>query len=281
MLYRSNHPLKIYLSSKLLIFSLIFIAVVLGACTEKENADAPKAHEKIVMPIRKPITSPPVPLNIKNTDGDTPEMQDTMQTALKTQDEPEGLIRETYTSDDASMQGSPDVPSRTIGAQGLYKVRKGDRLADIAERADVYDNPLKWTSLFRLNLEKFEGMKITRDFQNRELPQGLHLKFVTASEAKANIKKLGKRIYAVNVLSAETSKKITPCAITLIRNGYNAYICTAMIHDKEWMRLRAGFFKTRKEAAEAGKQIATLLDETKVWVVKISQAEINGYCGDE
>jgi len=258
MFSRSNHPLKRHLPLLLFVsFPLVF-ALVLGACGKTEQTDMTETSET-VMAIRKPISTPPEPLTREKAEAKKQEIQEPSRSEDK----------------------KPDRPSGAIGEQGLYKVRKGDSLANVAERADVYDNPLKWTSLFRLNLEKFEGMKITRDFQNRELPQGLHLKFVTASEAKANIKKLGKRIYAVNVLSAETSKKITPCAITLIKNGYNAYICTAVIHDKEWMRLRAGFFKSRKEAAEAGKQIATLLDETKVWVVKISQAEINSYCGDE
>jgi len=257
MFSRSNHPLKKHLPFPLFVsFPLVF-ALVLGACGKTEQTDMTETSETVVV-IRKPIPTSPVPLTSEKAETKKQEIQEPSRSEYK----------------------KPDMPSGSIGGQGLYRVRKGDSLASIAERSDVYDNPLKWTSLFRLNLEKFEGMKKAPDFENHELPEGLHLKFVTTSQAQENIKKLGKRIYAVNVLSKGTTKKITPCAITLIRNGYNAYICPAIINDKEWIRLRAGFFKNRTEATEVGNQITSLLDGTSVWVVKISQTEINDYCGD-
>ena len=222
----------------------MLITFVLRACGQTEQTDVTEPSET-VMAIRKPIPAPPAPLTGKKSE--------------------------------APGENSLDKPPEPIGEQGIYRVRKSESLARISERAEVYGNPLKWTSLFRLNLEKFEGMKITPDFQDQELPEGLHLKFVTASQVQEGIKKLGKRVYVVNVLSEDTTRKITPHAITLIKNGYKAYICTAIIKDKEWIRLRAGFFRNRTEANEAGNQIASLLDGTSVWVVRISQTEIKDY----
>ena len=128
-------------------------------------------------------------------------------------------------------------------------------------------------------MDKFEGAKPVRNVQDQELPEGLDLKFVTASEAADNRAKFGDTIYAVNVLSAETSAEIVPRAITLLKNGYNAYICAATVKGKEWMRLRAGFFKSRSEAVQAGKQISSVLKGADMWVVKISDIEIRDYCG--
>ena len=102
---------------------------------------------------------------------------------------------------------------------------------------------------------------------------------MTASEAADNRAKFGNTIYAVNVLSAETSAEIVPRTITLLKNGHNAYICTATVKGKEWMRLRAGFFKSRSEAVQAGKQISSALEGADMWVVKISNIEIRDYCG--
>ena len=244
MVIKSHHPLKKHLPPLLFFCFPMVIAFVLGACGQTEQTDVTETSET-VMAIRKPMPTPPAPLTEKKAE--------------------------------APGENLTDKPPESIGEQGVYRVRKGDSLARIAERTDVYDNPLKWTSLLRLNLEKLEGMKVTPDFQYQELPEGLYLKFVTATQVQENIKKLGKRVYVVNVLSEDTTKKITPHAITLIKNGYKAYICTAIINDKEWIRLRAGFFKNRKEATEAGNQIASLLDGTSVWVVRISQTEIKDY----
>ena len=158
-------------------------------------------------------------------------------------------------------------------------MQKGDSLMKVAGLEEVYADPIKWTSLFRMNLDKLDGIEVTSDLHNRELSTGLDLKFVTESEAEENRKKLGLTVYSVNVLSAETSQKIVPRAITLMKNGYNAYICTATVKGKKWLRLRAGFFKGYTEAVEAGEHIKTIVDETNVWVARVKKSELEQFGG--
>lgn len=257
----------------------VVVSTVIGACGKTEETDTTGSGETAMI-IRKPMPTPPAPLISKKAEAKKEGKQKPPRSQNGKPGKEKGLTQRISTPTDAPGQQTPDMQSGSFAGQGLYRVRKGDSLASIAERADVYNNPLKWTSLFRLNLDQFEGMKITPDFENRELPEGLELKFVTASEAQKNRETFGKRVYVVNVLSEDNTKKITPHAITLIRNGYKAYICTATVHNKEWIRLRAGFFRNRKEATEVGNRIASLLDDISVWVTKISQTEINNYCGD-
>ncbi len=40
---------------------------------------------------------------------------------------------------------------------GLYQVKKGDTLWDIAKRKDIYDNPLMWKRIYELNKEKISN----------------------------------------------------------------------------------------------------------------------------
>ena len=302
MHYRCEHPLKNPLTY-ILFFSCftILTCLVFGSCTKEDQTEIQKPG-KIVRSIKKAVPLPSVPLNEEKTEGQkdikpgaepfspegVPEEQgetagETQEIKPPHQEDQSGTMEDTAAAtqvpDDIPVKEQPETQQEQIDREGFYRVRNGDSLSKIAERDDVYDNPLKWTSLFRLNMDKFEGAKPVCDFQNQELPEGLDLKFVTASEAADNRARFGNTIYAVNVLSAETSAKIVPRAITLVKNGYNAYICTATVKGKEWMRLRVGFFKNRSDAVEAGKQISSVLEDAGMWVVKISKTEIRDYCG--
>jgi len=302
MHYRCEHPSKNPLTY-ILLFSCFTILtfLVFGSCTNEDQTEIQKPG-KIVRSIKKAVPPPSVPLNEEKAEGQkdikpgaepfspegVPEEQGetagvTQELKTPHQEDQSETMQDTTAAaqapDDIPVKEQPETQQEQIDREGFYRVQKGDSLSKIAERDDVYDNPLKWTSLFRLNMDKFEGAKPVHDFQNQELPEGLDLKFVTASEAADNRTKFGNTIYAVNVLSAETSAEIVPRTITLLKNGYNAYICTATVKGKEWMRLRAGFFKSRSEAVQAGKQISSVLEGAEMWVVKISNIEIQDYCG--
>ena len=77
---------------------------------------------------------------------------------------------------------------------GYYRIRKGDTLYKVAGREGVYGNAMKWPSLFRLNMGGLRGMAISDDYEHKELPAGLGLRFVTAKEASENLAKLGKKV---------------------------------------------------------------------------------------
>ena len=299
---RCEHPSKNPLTY-ILLFSCFTIlnCLVFGSCTKEDQTEIQKPA-KIVRSIKKAVPPSSVPLNVEKNEGKNngklgaepfspeglPEEQGetagtTQDIETSNQEDQSETMQDTTGAaqgqDDMQVKEQPETRENKIVPEGFYRVQKGDSLSKISERNDVYDNPLKWTSLFRLNIDKFKGAETVRDFQNQELPEGLDLKFVTASEAADNRAKFGNNIYAVNVLSAETSAKIVPRAITLIKNGYTAYICTATVKDKEWMRLRAGFFNSRSEAVAAGKQISSVLEGADMWIVKISNIEIRDYCG--
>jgi len=257
----------------------------------------------IVMPIKRTISSKPStpPQNeeipekkgeqqsptfiskIDRTESETETMQIPPEAFTPSQEEQtetqQGTVNNAQAPDKQIEKEQIEIPQDTSEKENLYTVLKGDSLSKISEKNEVYGNPLLWTSLFRLNLDVFKEMELTRDFHIKELPEGLVLKFATPSEAAEVLRGFGKRIYSVNVISAETSKRITPVAAKLLAKEFNAYICTGIVDNKEWMRLRVGFFKSRSEATEVAKQIASLLDGTKVWVVKISKSEAHDYCG--
>jgi hypothetical protein len=162
---------------------------------------------------------------------------------------------------------------------GYYRIRKGDSLFKVAGRKDVYDNPMKWPSLFRLNMGGLSGMGLSDDFEHKELPVGLGLRFVTSDEAAENLAKLGKKVWVVNVLSSQTSKKIVPAAIKLMKNGYRVYISSAVVKGKEWLRLRVGFFDDRSKASAAGKKIISLLEADGAWIARLEEKELKEFGG--
>jgi len=163
--------------------------------------------------------------------------------------------------------------------EGIYRVRKGDSLFKIAGREEVYGNPFKWPSLFRLNMGELNEMAVSDDLEHRELPAGLGLRFVTPEEASDSRVKLGKRVWVVNALSSQTSKKIVPAAVKLMRNGYRVYISSAVVKGKKWMRLRVGFFGKREEASSEGKKIRSLLEADDAWIDRIGKQEIREFGG--
>ena len=164
--------------------------------------------------------------------------------------------------------------------EGYYITKKGDSLSIIAENSEVYGDPLKWSSLFRLNMEMFDESEIGKDFQDKELSEGLELKFVTSREAEENLKKLGRKRYAIHVLSIQNPATIPPYVSKLIRNGFHTYITEAEVNGKEWTRLRVGFFEDYEEAKRNAEMIEPLLSKTiTLTVVKISEEELDRFGG--
>ncbi|MBW2114720.1 MAG: SPOR domain-containing protein [Deltaproteobacteria bacterium] len=173
----------------------------------------------------------------------------------------------------------PEKKKQAKAIDGYYRTRKGDSLFKVAGRRDVYGNSMKWPSLFRLNMGGLSGMGLSDDFEHKELPVGLGLRFVTSDEAAKNLAKLGRKVWVVNVLSSRTSKKIVPAALKLMKNGYRVYISSAVVKGQEWMRLRVGFFGDRPKATAAGKKIMSVLEADDAWVAKLGELELKGFGG--
>lgn len=164
--------------------------------------------------------------------------------------------------------------------EGHYRIKKGDTLFKIAGRKDVYGDPLKWPSLYRLNLDKLGQLKLTENFQHQALSGGVDLKFVTIRQAAQNLTQLGSQRWAVNVLSAQNSETIIKPALTLMKKGYHVYITKAKVQGRDWLRFRVGFFRDDREAATEGKKILSLLSSNKrFWVVKVPNGELKRFGG--
>jgi septal ring-binding cell division protein DamX len=82
----------------------------------------------------------------------------------------------------------------------------------------------------------------------------------------------------VNVLSTTSKKgKIVKDAVKLIKNGYPAYITSARVKGKEWVRLRVGFYKNRNDALKAGKKMQAMLNLDDSWAANIKKAELDEF----
>jgi hypothetical protein len=149
-----------------------------------------------------------------------------------------------------------------------------DRLGGM-KVAEAFD--LKWSSLFRLNTDRSNGVNVLENFEAEELPEGLNLKFVTEKDAKENLAKVALKIWVVSVISSQNMKNLVPPAITLMKNGYRVYISEARVKGQDWMRLRVGFFATHQEATEEGGKIMSMLGEDETWVTRIAQSELENY----
>jgi hypothetical protein len=179
------------------------------------------------------------------------------------------------------MEEAPvTVKMVTATETGYYTVRENESLYDIADRKDVYDNPMKWPSLYRLNMNILEDMEVTENFEYQELVEGLELKIVTPEEASEKLMKLGEKIWVVHVRSTLEIENIIPIAVRLMNKGYHVYLTKATVKGKEWTRLRVGFYRDKPEAAKAREKIVSFMDSTRdSWVTKIPKSEFEKFGG--
>lgn len=241
-----------------------------GGCTQEESPPSPAKKQKIVVPIKKSVLEK----------AETP----LQSTGEKIKEETkEATHAKTATVEEKAIQPSAtkakEKEAVTEEVSGYYIVKKGDTLSTIAGRGDVYGNPLKWPILYRLNMNKLDTLQVGEGFLEREIPEGVRLKIITPDEARENFKRNAHNIWSVNVLSATTIKEIFSSTIRLIRSGYPAYITSATVKGKDWMRLRVGFFKNKTEANLERKKINALLNLDNSWIVKTGKEleEFGGY----
>jgi hypothetical protein len=162
---------------------------------------------------------------------------------------------------------------------GYYYIKKGDSLALIAGRKDVYGDPLKWPILCRFNMDTLGKMAVWDDFEDRPLLEGMRLKIITPEEKKENLKKRANKVWIVNVISTPNKKEIIPATMKLMEEGYLAYITRAKVKGKDYMRLRVGFFGKKAEADAAGEKIKALLNLGDPWKTKAGKEEFKEFAG--
>ncbi|MFC1884587.1 SPOR domain-containing protein [Thermodesulfobacteriota bacterium] len=165
--------------------------------------------------------------------------------------------------------------------ENIYKIVSGETLFDIAGKKEIYNDPLKWPSLYKHNMHELAkaGVIISDDLPHKALPGGLSLKFITAQEAKENAVKFLGKTFVVNVLSTRNEKTIVQPTVTLINRGFNAYVTSAVVKDKKWLRLRTGFYKDRQNALADSKKIMEQLHLDGAWVTKVEKDEFEKVVG--
>ncbi len=159
---------------------------------------------------------------------------------------------------------------------GAYEVEEGETLASIAAREEVYGDPLKWPLLFQVNRERLRGVPMDAGLPHRPLPSGLRLCLSPPGDEDTGERAPGGD-WVVNVISSPSLDPIEGPAVKLLENGYPVYISRATVEGKEWMRLRVGFFNSREQAADAGKELQDLLGLEDSWPVRMGASEKEEY----
>ena len=163
--------------------------------------------------------------------------------------------------------------------EGTYIVRQAETLTRIAGRKDVYGDPLKWPILYFSNRNTLSAIGVEADLITKTLPSGTRLKVITPKQVQENMKAMPSEVWAINVLSVMKDDDILPGALTLLKNKYPVYITLVNVKGADWLRLRVGFFQTRKAANEEGKKIIEMLNIRDSWTTKVGEQELTEYGG--
>jgi hypothetical protein len=122
-------------------------------------------------------------------------------------------------------------------------------------------------------------LQLGEGLPDREVPEGLRLRILSPNELRENLKRMAHNVWAVSVLSGTTDGEIIPPAIRLIENGYPIYITRVKVKEKDWMRLRVGFFKDRTDAEKERKKIMSMLNLHASWITKVAKQELEEFGG--
>jgi hypothetical protein len=256
---------KMRVSAQVLLCCLTAFLFFYG-CSDEEELPPPRETQKVTKSVPKAETVKANPA-----------------TAAEGEKPPAGKKAEETTIIEGETGKAHELPKEQKEPEGVeggyYIVKKGDTLAAIAARRDVYQDYLKWPILLRFNLDQLSHLPVDADFQDKELPAGMKIKIVPPQRVKTSSKKGGAKIWVVNVLSSKTKDKIVPPAVTLIEKGYPMYIVQADVKGEDWMRLRMGFFDKRAEADELGKKIKDLMNFKDSWTARVDNKEYEEFGG--
>ncbi len=251
--------------------------LILGTgCSKEEDQPPPVERPKVVMPIIKP----PTKAIRKPINDERPESQSLVkQTSVvmnRVDQGPEAKQTEEPKPQETVTQ---ENKVETVDEPGTYIVKKGESLASISGRIDVYGNSLDWPILFRQNLDKFDNEEIEDSLPDKIIREDERLKIGTPEEMRENLTKRADKFWVINIVSARDGKEVVSPALKLIKGGYLVYITGANVNGKPYQRLRVGFFKDREEAEAAGKEIMSLLNVPKFWFTKITTSEHEEFAG--
>lgn len=258
--------------SMMRIFMVLLLA--LASCSEEQQQPPQAPPPKVVQPIK------PSPADIEKPTTTLAEVKKPQTEGKASEDKPAAPLEKPIASPKPEAEEKKTAPDkRDEEERGTYLVKAGDTLSSIAAQKEVFRDPLKWPILLRLNKDKLGEWAAGEDLPDRELPKGTRLKVMTATEARAGLKKSTGSPWVVNVLSTTSKAELVPPAVVLVKQGYPVYIVPATVKGKDYMRLRVGFFKNRSEADEVGKNIKELLNFRDSWSTKADPEEYEEVAG--
>lgn len=228
---------------------------------------APTKNDQTVKESPEPVKTEPVEKKEENLKPDIEKSESkTIQTEKSTSREAVAPVKQ---------EGAPEDKTPA----NMYTVKSGETLASISGRNEVFGDPIMWPILYRLNYDQLKYLSGSNNLPSQELPQGMKLTIITEQEKKRNLEQRKNQYWVVNVLSSPTAKEIIHTTDRLIKNGYPVYITQVYINSKKYQRLRTGFFTTKSEADEFGRDIMSKLKLKAFWSAKIGNVEFGKYAG--
>ena len=269
-----------------LAFLIAGMLVFVWGCSGGEDKQPPEGKNKVVVAIKKPIPKPapekkvePPPVPQKQAEpavveaktapleekSATPQEQPTREAPVPAKPAPAEIKAP------AEPLKKPEPPKLE---KGFVRVRDGESLSAVAAREDVFGDFLKWPRLYRLNMESLGRIRTWQEVKKKPLPAGFALRFVSSAEEKKGQLPFEPKPWVVTVRSWETPGRLAAPAIKLIRNGYQAYITRAVVKEKQWLRLRVGFYRSKSEALTAKEKIGEILGSNDSWIARAGKTEL-------
>ena len=161
--------------------------------------------------------------------------------------------------------------------QILYIVPENQTLLEIAARPEVYGDPFKWPTLFRLNMDTLPH---TEDLLRKPVRKGTLLRIVDLTQVPRRAASMNNRLWVVNAASVRTFDKTIQPATLLMGKGHRVYLMNFSLGGEEWIRLRVGFYESILEAMAACEEIRPLmLNAEEVCVSRIEVKEFEENAG--
>ncbi len=277
--------------------AVLFAAVlVLGGCS-KEDQPPPKGKNKVVVAIVKPVPesveAEPVekagPREVPSTGEQKAEPREEsaplVPSALEVKKvTPPTAKEEASSSNEAAVAGSSGATTTPAASKekkvtepekGVARVGEGESLSAFAAREDTCGDPLKWTSVYRLNTKHLAMLRTWKDITEKPLQSGLPLRYlspVNNPESPVQAKP-----WVVTVRSWRSPGRLAAPAIKLIESGFHVYITRAEVKGKQWLRLRVGFYPNKSEAMAARDRIREILANNDSWLARAGKGELEEF----
>jgi len=243
-----------------LIVSILMISSLsMTGCSKEKSADI---NKKVV--IKKNISKPPA----EKIAGETAPAEKVAEKAAPV-DTP---------APQPSTTKAEDIKAPEPVKEYIYIAKGTEGLSDIAARDTVYGDRLKWILLYRFNRGALEGIAKDERFPDKPVPAETRLKTASQGDIKTTAKGDTEH-WVINVISSPEEKLVVRDAVTLVDNGYPAYITSATVKGQRYIRLRVGFYDEKTRAEDEGRKISAMLNISDLWTTRADGSEYKEFGG--